>query len=65
MNRYQNGPYAPLDPFTGHWKPAVGVLPPLLVMAVGLGCTVWLARWNRLAVDLAPAPGPRLAAAAG
>ncbi|MFD0637278.1 hypothetical protein ACFQ9X_42620 [Catenulispora yoronensis] len=49
MNRYQNGFYATVNPFSGKWTPTVGVVPPLAVMTVGIACTMWVARWRRLA----------------
>ncbi|MFF5234530.1 DUF2142 domain-containing protein [Dactylosporangium sp. NPDC000521] len=35
MTRFQSGPGARLDPFTGVWQPPVGVLPPLLAVLAG------------------------------
>ncbi|WP_460492165.1 hypothetical protein [Dactylosporangium cerinum] len=35
MTRFQSGPGARLDPFTGVWRPPSGALPPLLAVLAG------------------------------
>ncbi|MEY9860197.1 hypothetical protein ABH935_005833 [Catenulispora sp. GAS73] len=42
MNRFQNGPFAPLDPFAGAWTPSVGTVAPLTALAAGIGCMLWM-----------------------
>jgi hypothetical protein len=42
MNRFQNGPFAALDPFAGTWTPSVGTVAPLAALAAGIGCTLWM-----------------------
>ncbi|MGH3737516.1 MAG: DUF2142 domain-containing protein [Micromonosporaceae bacterium] len=43
MTRFQSGPEAPINPFTGAWLPPAGPLVPLLALTAGVTLLAWYA----------------------